>query len=85
MMDLAEERSLVPRILPHMPHTDGLEGLPPILNFATPALRDKIVPDSLSFRKFTCLAVTEAFAGSDVASIRCHAKRVKDGWVVNGT
>jgi alkylation response protein AidB-like acyl-CoA dehydrogenase len=75
----------IPRILHHMSHTDHLEGLPPIVNFARPALRDKIVPDCLLFRKFICLAVTEAFAGSDVAGIRCRAERVKDGWMVNGT
>ncbi|RDB25902.1 Isovaleryl-CoA dehydrogenase, mitochondrial [Hypsizygus marmoreus] len=71
-------------------YSDGLGGgtcigLPPILNFGKPVLRDKIVPDVLAGKKFISLAVTEAFAGSDVAGLKCHAKRVKDGWVVTGT
>ncbi|CAE6414776.1 unnamed protein product [Rhizoctonia solani] len=53
-------------------------GLPPVLNFAKPALRDKI---------FISLAISEAFAGSDVAGLRCTAVKSADGshWVVNGT
>ncbi|KAF9468150.1 acyl-CoA dehydrogenase [Collybia nuda] len=74
-------------------YSDGLGGgtcigLPPILNFGKPALRDKIVPEVLAGKKFICLAVTEAFAGSDVAGLKCSAKRVSDGWVkwiTNGT
>jgi alkylation response protein AidB-like acyl-CoA dehydrogenase len=31
-----------------------------------------------------CLAVTEPYAGSDVASIRCSARREGDYYVVNG-
>lgn len=48
-------------------------------------MRDKIVPEVLAGKKFVCLAITEAFAGSDVAGLKCSAKRVADGWVVNGT
>lgn len=71
-------------------YSDGLGGgtiiaLPPILNFGRPDLRDKIVQDALSFKKFISLAVTDAYAGSDVSGIRCHAKRMSDGWLVNGT
>jgi alkylation response protein AidB-like acyl-CoA dehydrogenase len=62
-----------------------LEGLPPILNFGKPALRNKIVPEVLDGKKLICLCISEAFAGSDVAGLKCHAKRVADGWVVTGT
>lgn len=61
------------------------EGLPPVLNFGTSSLQNRIVPEILSGKKFICLAVTEAFAGSDVASLRCRAIKVDDGWIVNGT
>ncbi|KAJ6494762.1 acyl-CoA dehydrogenase/oxidase [Mycena vitilis] len=60
-------------------------GLPPVINFAQPALRDRIVEDALSSKKPICLAVTEAFAGSDVQGLRCRATRTEDGWIVNGT
>ncbi|KAG6831810.1 hypothetical protein H0H92_007487 [Tricholoma furcatifolium] len=71
-------------------YSDGLGGgtcigLPPVLNFAKPALRNRIVPDILNGKKFISLAVTEAFAGSDVAGIRCRARRKNGEWVVNGT
>jgi alkylation response protein AidB-like acyl-CoA dehydrogenase len=37
--------------------------------------------------KFICLAISEAFAGSDVSGLRCEAKKSQDGktWVINGT
>ncbi|KAJ7494664.1 acyl-CoA dehydrogenase/oxidase [Mycena galericulata] len=60
-------------------------GLPPVIRFAQPALRDRIVEDVLSMKKPICLAVTEAFAGSDVQGLRCRATQTEDGWIVNGT
>ncbi|KAJ7274448.1 acyl-CoA dehydrogenase/oxidase [Mycena haematopus] len=71
-------------------YADGLAGgtiigLPPVINFAQPALRGKIVEDALSGKKPVCLAVTEALAGSDVQGLRCRARRTGDGWIVNGT
>ncbi|KAJ7931449.1 acyl-CoA dehydrogenase/oxidase [Mycena leptocephala] len=68
-------------------YSDGLVslGLPPVINFGQPALRDRIVEGALSGKKPICLAVTEAFAGSDVQGVRCRATRTEDGWIVNGT
>jgi len=60
-------------------------GLPPILNFGKPPLRNKIIPEVFDGQKLVCLCISEAFAGSDVAGLKCHAKRVADGWVVTGT
>ncbi|PPQ69172.1 hypothetical protein CVT26_003546 [Gymnopilus dilepis] len=63
-------------------------GLPPILNFGKPALREKIAEEVFSGKKLCALAITEAFAGSDVAGLKCHAKKVDGGWVkwiTNGT
>ncbi|ORX77514.1 acyl-CoA dehydrogenase NM domain-like protein [Basidiobolus meristosporus CBS 931.73] len=61
-------------------------GLPPILNFGSEELKQKVAPGCLSGEKFICLAVTEPYAGSDVANIRCEAKLSDDGehYVVNG-
>ncbi|KAG6917019.1 hypothetical protein DXG01_004284 [Tephrocybe rancida] len=68
-------------------YSDGLGGgtcigLPPVLNFAKPALRNRIAAEVLGGQKFICLAVTEAFAGSDVAALRCRARRVNDYFTV---
>ncbi|KAF8149875.1 acyl-CoA dehydrogenase [Crassisporium funariophilum] len=71
-------------------YNDGLGGgtyigLPPIMNFGKPALRNKIVPEVFAGKKLCCLAITEAFAGSDVAGLKCHAKKVDGGYIVTGT
>ena len=64
----------------------GVIGLPPILNFGSPELQARVVPDVLSGKKYICLAVSEAFAGSDVAGMQTVATLTKEGhWIVNGT
>ena len=62
-------------------------GLPPVINFGRPALKAKVVPEVLSGKKFISLAISEAFAGSDVAGLKCAAKKTPDGkhFVINGT
>lgn len=62
-------------------------GLPPVLNFGSETIKAKVVPDVLSGRKVICLAISEAFAGSDVAGIRTSAVKTEDGkhWIINGT
>ncbi|KIM24952.1 hypothetical protein M408DRAFT_331433 [Serendipita vermifera MAFF 305830] len=62
-------------------------GLPPVMNFGNDELKKKVMPEVLSAKKFICLAVTEAFAGSDVAGLKTTAVKTEDGkhWIVNGT
>jgi alkylation response protein AidB-like acyl-CoA dehydrogenase len=62
-------------------------GLPPVLNFGRPEIRDRVVADVMSGKKLICLAVSEAFAGSDVAGLRTTAVKTPDGkhWIINGT
>lgn len=63
-------------------------GLPPVLNFCNDnALRDRVARECFSGEKAICLAVSEAFAGSDVAGIRTTAVKSKCGqfFIVNGT
>lgn len=62
-------------------------GLPPVLNFGSPALQAKVVPDVFAGKKFISLAISEAFAGSDVSGLRCTAEKSADGghWIINGT
>ncbi|KAI9457128.1 peroxisomal acyl-CoA-dehydrogenase [Russula earlei] len=72
-------------------YADGLLGglvigLPPILNFGTSELKAKIVPDVLAAKKFICLAISEAHAGSDVLGMKTTAVKSEDGkyWIING-
>lgn len=44
-------------------------GLPPILHFGSKYLQDKVARDCVFGDKNICLAITEPFAGSDVAGI----------------
>ncbi|KAJ2995148.1 hypothetical protein HDV02_001033 [Globomyces sp. JEL0801] len=64
-------------------------GLPPVMHFAKPAIRDRVVREVLTGEKQICLAITEPNAGSDVAAIKCTAKLTPDGiiwsWITNGT
>jgi alkylation response protein AidB-like acyl-CoA dehydrogenase len=62
-------------------------GLPPVVNFGSPEIQAKVVPDVLSGKKPICLAISEAFAGSDVAGLRTTAVKTDDGkyWIINGT
>lgn len=51
------------------------------------ALRERISKEVLSGQKKICLAITEAFAGSDVAGLRTTIRLSDDGqhYIVNGT
>jgi len=62
-------------------------GLPPVLNFGSEEMKNKIIPEVLSGKKFICLAISEAFAGSDVAGLKTKAVKTEDGkhWIINGT
>lgn len=64
----------------------GVIGLPPVLNYGSPELQARVVPQVLDGKKLICLAVSEAFAGSDVGGMETVATRQRDGgWIVNGT
>ncbi|TDL29082.1 acyl-CoA dehydrogenase [Rickenella mellea] len=63
----------------------GVIGLPPVLNFGSPALQAEIVPAVLDGKKYICLAISEAFAGSDVGGMETTAVKDGDEWVVTGT
>ena len=73
------------------PHTLGLLGgkvigLPPVLNFGSDEIKAKVVPDVLDGKKFICLAISEAQAGSDVMGLQTTAVKSEDGksWIING-
>lgn len=55
-------------------------GLTAVLNFANDEAWKKTIAESVfSGKKKLCLAITEAFAGSDVAGLRTTAERTPDG------
>ncbi|KAL1751462.1 acyl-CoA dehydrogenase/oxidase [Schizophyllum commune] len=62
-------------------------GLPPVLNFGSDELKAKVVPEVLQAKKFICLAISEAQAGSDVFGLQTTAVKTEDGkeWIINGT
>ena len=55
------------------------------MNFGKPELAKRITREVFAGKKLCALAITEAFAGSDVAGLRCHAKKVDGGYTVTGT
>ena len=60
-------------------------GLPPVLKWAKPAVRDRVVPQVLSGEKIMALAVTEPCGGSDVASLKTRAVKEGDYYRVSGS
>ncbi|KAK9452659.1 acyl-CoA dehydrogenase/oxidase [Dipodascopsis uninucleata] len=61
-------------------------GGPPLVKFAKPEVKKRILPGLLCGDKRVCLCITEPDAGSDVANITTTAKLTEDGkhFVVNG-
>ncbi|XEG70350.1 acyl-CoA dehydrogenase family protein [Pseudomonas sp. abacavir_1] len=60
-------------------------GLPPLLKWGRPELRERIVPQVLAGEKIMALAVTEPSGGSDVASLKTRAVRDGDHYRVTGS
>jgi alkylation response protein AidB-like acyl-CoA dehydrogenase len=58
--------------------------LPPVLNYGTQQLKDRIARDIVTGKKLIALAVSEPYVGSDVAGMRSTAKKEGDYWVING-
>ncbi|MBA56233.1 MAG: acyl-CoA dehydrogenase [Pseudomonadales bacterium] len=59
-------------------------GLPPVVNWGSEELKQRICPEVIAGRKIQCLAITEPGGGSDVANLRTRAVREGDHYVVNG-
>jgi acyl-CoA dehydrogenase len=64
-----------------MSHTIGS---PPIARAARPEVRARVLPEVLSGKKISALAITEPGGGSDVANLVTRARRDGDHYVVNG-
>jgi len=63
----------------------GVIGVPPIINYGSPELQTAVLPDILAGKKFVALAISEAFAGSDVSGLQTTAEKDGDHWIVTGT
>eukprot|EP01095_Lingulamoeba_sp_RSL-Kostka_P009138 TRINITY_DN312_c2_g1_i2.p1 TRINITY_DN312_c2_g1~~TRINITY_DN312_c2_g1_i2.p1 ORF type:complete len:532 (+),score=228.25 TRINITY_DN312_c2_g1_i2:78-1673(+) len=69
-------------------------GLPPVLLFGQSPMRERVAKECFDGDKRICLAISEPFAGSDVANIKCTATKTEDGkhyivsgikkWITNG-
>ena len=60
-------------------------GLPPIVKWARPGVRDRVVPQVLSGEKISALAITEPGGGSDVANLQTRAVRDGDFYRISGS
>ena len=66
---------------------EGIQiSVPPLLNFAGTPLHVKVARECLRGESVVCLCISEPYAGSDVANIRCTAEKDASGefYVVNG-
>ena len=60
-------------------------GLPPVVKWARPEVRERVVPAVLRGEKLMALAVTEPSGGSDVANLKTRAVRDGDHYRVSGS
>lgn len=58
---------------------------PPIAKFGTADQQERYLRPAIAGEKIAALAITEPDAGSDVAGLKTHARRVDGGWVINGS
>jgi acyl-CoA dehydrogenase len=63
-------------------HTDMAS--PHLHHAGTPEQLERWMPDIVAGRRIAAVAMTEADAGSDLAGMRCSARREGDEWVLNG-
>ncbi|HVY88620.1 MAG TPA: acyl-CoA dehydrogenase family protein [Hyphomonadaceae bacterium] len=59
-------------------------GAPPIAIAARPEVKARVLPEILSGKKISALAITEPNGGSDVANLKTTARRQGDHYTVNG-
>ncbi|WP_286267336.1 acyl-CoA dehydrogenase family protein [Thalassotalea atypica] len=59
-------------------------GLPPVVKYASDAIKAMVVPQVLNGEKKIALAITEPSGGSDVANLQTTARREGDYYIVNG-
>ena len=60
-------------------------GLPPVINWGSSQMKERVAPAVLAGEKHISLGITEPGGGSDVASISTTAIREGDVYIVNGS
>jgi alkylation response protein AidB-like acyl-CoA dehydrogenase len=55
-----------------------------ILKFGTKSQKEKYLPGAIAGTNLLAFALSEPDYGSDSASIKCHAKKVSGGYILNG-
>ncbi|MDE2429123.1 MAG: acyl-CoA dehydrogenase family protein [Burkholderiales bacterium] len=60
-------------------------GAPPIVAGGSAELKSRVLPEILSGKKISALAVTEPSGGSDVANLKTRAVRDGDSYIINGS
>lgn len=58
---------------------------PTLLRYGTKAQRESILPRIARGECYFCIGMSEPNSGSDLASVRTHAAKTGDGYVINGT
>jgi alkylation response protein AidB-like acyl-CoA dehydrogenase len=56
-----------------------------LLGFGTETQRQRYLPPITRGESFFSIGMSEPNSGSDLASVRTSARRVDDGWLINGT
>lgn len=56
-----------------------------LLRFGTEKLQYQYLPAMARGELFFCIGMSEANAGSDLASVKTHATKVDGGWLINGS
>ncbi|KZL17951.1 Acyl-CoA dehydrogenase [Pseudovibrio axinellae] len=59
-------------------------GTPPIANLGSPELKERVLPDILSGKKISALAITEPGGGSDVQNLKTRAHRENGHYILSG-
>ncbi len=60
-------------------------GLPPVINWGSQAMKERVAPPVLAGQKHISLGITEPGGGSDVAQLSTTAVRDGDHFIINGS
>ncbi len=56
-----------------------------LLRYASDRIKSECLPKIAAGELFFCIGMSEPNAGSDLAAIHTHARKVDGGWIVNGS